>query len=272
VAFQGEHGAFSEEAALALLGNGVETVPRKTFENLFSAIDEGIADYILAPVENTLAGTVHRCYELLLESNLNIIGEVIIPIRHQLIGCHGSSFEEICVVESHAVALAQCEKFFQSNPQLERIATDDTAASIRRVVESKDKTRAAIGSLRAAEIYDGALLKENLEDHKENHTRFFLLTKKLQVEKEANKVSLVMRLSHTPGTLYQALKPFAERKINLVKLESCPIRGKPWEYHFYLDLQIGKDNEAIEEALEKLKQITAELKILGTYKSANRGK
>jgi prephenate dehydratase len=272
VAFQGEHGAFSEEAVLALLGNGIETVPRKTFENLFSAIDEEIADYILAPVENTLAGTVHRCYELLFESDLNVIGEVIIPIRHQLIGCLGSSLQDIRFVESHAVALAQCEKFFQSNAHLERIATDDTAASIRRVAKSKDRTHAAIGSLRAAEIYGGVVLKENIEDHKENYTRFFLLSEQRQVEKEANKVSIVMQLSNIPGALYQSLKSFAERNINLIKLESHPIRGKPWEYRFYLDFQISENQKAIEESLEELGQITTELKILGVYKSANRGK
>ena len=272
IAFQGERGAFSEEAAAGLLGSKIETVPRKTFETLFTAIEKGMADYILAPVENTLAGTVHRCYELLLESNLKVVGEVIIPIRHQLIGCHGSSFEEVRVVESHAVALAQCEKFFQANAHLERIATDDTAASIRRVVESKDKTRAAIGSLRAAEIYGGVVLKEDIEDHKENYTRFFLLSKTETEEKEADKISLVMQLKNAPGALYQALTPFAERSINLVKLESHPIRGKPWEYRFYLDFQISEDQKAVEETLKELEQITTELKILGVYKSANRGK
>lgn len=270
VGFQGEHGAFSEEAAITLLGDSIEPVPCRTFEVLFAAIEKGQVDCILAPVENTLAGTVHRCYELLLESKLQVIGEVVIPIHHQLISCYGSTLQTIRVVESHPVALAQCEKFFAANEHIERIATDDTAASIRHVVESKDKTIAAIGSKRAAEIYGGTVLKENIEDHKENYTRFFLLSTEAKVESDVNKVSLVMRLSHTPGALLDALKPFAERGINLVKLESYPIRGTPWEYRFYLDFQITQDDSEIEEALNELEKRTTELRILGRYKSANK--
>ena len=270
VGFQGEHGAFSQEAAIELLGNDIELIPCRTFEILFDAIEEGKADSILAPVENTLAGTVHRCYELLAESNLHVTGEVIIPIRHQLIGCTGSSLETIRVVESHPVALAQCQEFFFANKHLERIATDDTAASIRRVVESEDETKAAIGSKRAAEIYGGVILKENIESHKENYTRFFLLSKNEQTRNDADKVSLVLRLSHAPGALYHALKPFAERGINLLKLESCPIRGTPWEYRFYLDFQITQGDAEVEAALNEIKKMTTELKILGCYKSANK--
>lgn len=272
VAFQGERGAFSEEAAFSLLGSDMELLPRRTFESLFTSMSEVQADYIIAPVENTLAGTVHRSYELLAESNLHVIGEVIIQIRHQLIGCDGSVLDEIRTVESHPVALAQCDVFFASNPQLERIATDDTAASIRRVVESKDKTRAAIGSKRAAKIYGGKILKEHIESHKENYTRFFLLSKESINGEQADKVSLIIRLVHKPAALYHALKPFAEGEINLVKLESYPIRGTPWEYRFYLDLQITPNDYAFEEALEELKSLTTELKILGRYKSAVKGR
>lgn len=269
VGFQGEHGAFSEEAARILLGN-IELLPCRTFETLFESIEKGKADCILAPVENTLAGTVHRCYELLLESCLRVIGEVVIPIRHQLIGCNGSTLETIRTVESHPVALAQCENFFTENRHLERIATDDTAASIRHVVESKDKTIAAIGSKRASEIYGGTVLKENIEDHKENYTRFFLLSNEEKEQRDADKVSLVLRLAHTPGALLDALKPFAERGINLVKLESYPIRGTPWEYRFYLDFQITQSDSEIETALNELEKATTELRILGCYKSANK--
>lgn len=270
VGFQGEHGAFSEEAAIVLLGNDIEVVPCRTFESLFKSIEEGKVDSILAPVENTLAGTVHRSYELLVESDLQVVSEIIIPIQHQLISCAGSSLNTIRTVESHPVALAQCAEFFVKHQQLERVATDDTAASIRSVVESNDLSKAAIGSKRAALIYGGKILKENIEDHKENYTRFFLLSKGIKNSIEADKVSLVMRLSHAPGALYESLRPFAERGINLLKLESYPIRGKPWEYRFYLDVQITKEESQIEGALIELEKITSELKVLGKYKSANR--
>src|SRR5712691_7968015 len=144
VAFQGERGAFSEEAAVKLLGEEIQLVPRPTFESLFAAIDERVADYVLAPVENSLAGSVHRSYDLLLESSLHIMGEVIIPIGHHLIGCSGASFDAIRIVESHPVALAQCEHFFAAHPTLRRIATEDTAGSVARVVTQGDRTRAAI--------------------------------------------------------------------------------------------------------------------------------
>jgi len=270
VAFQGEHGAFSETAALWLLGESIETKPRPTFESLFEAINENEADLILAPVENTLAGTVHRSYELLIESGLHVIGECIIPIEHNLIGCDDSDLDSICVVESHPVALAQCENFFVANPQIERRASNDTAASVRRVVESRDKSIAAIASKRAAEVYGGKILKANIEDHKENYTRFFLLSNELKIEPEADKISLVVRLSHKPGALHNALKPFAEKGINLLKIESSPIKGTPWEYQFYLDLQSHIETKDMKNALEELGENTTEIKILGCYKSAQR--
>ncbi|MBZ5502433.1 MAG: hypothetical protein LAN59_09350 [Acidobacteriia bacterium] len=151
VAFQGERGAFSEEAAVKLLGEEITLVPRPTFEAAFSAIRDGVADYILAPIENSLAGSIHRSFDLLVESRLNIIGEVIIPIVHNLIGVPGAAFDDIAVVESHPVALAQCERFFSAHPQLKRIATEDTAGSVRDVVRAGDRTRAAIAGRRAAD-------------------------------------------------------------------------------------------------------------------------
>ena len=165
VAFQGERGAFSEEAAFKLLGENIALVPRLTFEAAFRAIFEGQADYLLAPIENSLAGSVHRSFDLLVDSNLNILGEEIIPIVHNLIGPPGSRFDEMRVVESHPVALAQCEHFFSEHPRLKRIATEDTAGSVRDVMAARDLTRAAIASRRAAELYGGVILREHLEDN-----------------------------------------------------------------------------------------------------------
>ena len=218
IAFQGARGAFSEEAAIKLLGEDTVLVPRGSFEAMFSAIDDGAADYILAPIENSLAGSVHRSFDLLVDSKLHIIGEVIIPIVHNLIAVPGSTFEQLTVVESHPVALAQCEKFFCQHPNLKRIATEDTAGSVAEVLRAGDRTRAAIAGRRAAEIYGGVILREHLEDNSENYTRFILLSSSHSVPEDADKLSLMFRLDHRPRALSLALEPFARRDINLMKI------------------------------------------------------
>ncbi|CAN5216290.1 MAG: prephenate dehydratase [Pyrinomonadaceae bacterium] len=268
VAFQGERGAFSEEAAVRLLGERITLVPRPTFESLFAAIAEAVADCALAPIENSLAGSVHRSYDLLLESSLHIAGEVIIPVRHYLIGCPGASLAAIKTVESHPVALAQCEHFFAAHPGLRRLATEDTAGSVAQVVKRGDSTRAAIAGKRAAEIYGGHILCERLEDHSENYTRFFLLTPSENLIDQADKLSLVVKLPHRPGALHHALEPFARRHIDLLKIESRPVRGQPWEYHFYLDLQAALNDAETAGALEELRARAVNVRLLGCYPSA----
>ncbi|MGH9745369.1 MAG: prephenate dehydratase [Candidatus Acidiferrales bacterium] len=268
IAFQGERGAFSEEAAVKLLGDGIALVPRGTFEAMFAAIDEGAADYILAPIENSLAGSVHRTFDLLIESRLSIIAEEIIPIAHNLIGVQGASIEQITTVESHPVALAQCEDFFRARPHLKRIATEDTAGSAREIVSAGDPTRAAIASWRAAEIYGGKILREHLEDNPENYTRFLLLGPSSKASDAANKLSLVFQTEHRPGALYHALEPFARRGINLMKIESRPIPGRPWEYRFYLDLQASTLDPEAAAAIVELEKQAVNLRILGSYVAA----
>ncbi|HVF87776.1 MAG TPA: prephenate dehydratase [Pyrinomonadaceae bacterium] len=268
VAFQGERGAFSEEAAIKLLGEEIQLVPRPTFEMLFSAVGEGIADRALAPMENSLAGSVVRSYDLLLESELLIEAEVIIPISHTLISCHGAMLDSVSVVESHPVALAQCERFFAAHPCIERIATDDTAASVRRVVERGDPARAAIASRRAAALYGGQILAEHLEDDAENYTRFVLLAPLPVVTDDADKISLAIQLKHQPGALYHALEPFARRGINLLKIESRPVKGRPWQYHIYLDLKAPARNNETDDALSELRSHAESVRPLGHYTSA----
>jgi prephenate dehydratase len=175
IAFQGEPGAFSEEAAMKLLGRQIELVPRPTFAALFSSLDEGVADYVLAPVENSLIGPISPAVEMLRASSLHIAGEIDISIEQHLIGCPDASLEEIESVESHPAALAQCQRFFAENPKVKRIESEDTAGSVARVIKAGDRTRAAIAGRRAAEIYGGRILKRNLEDKPGNHTRFLLL-------------------------------------------------------------------------------------------------
>ena len=274
IAFQGERGAFSEEAALKLLGADVTLVPCATFDATFSAIKRQAADYVLAPMENSLAGSVHRSFDLLVESGLHIVGEVIIPIVHNLIGVPRATLERIASVESHPVALAQCEQFFIAHPQLKRIPAEDTAGSVREVMRAADPTRAAIASRRAAELYEGVILLEHLEDDRENYTRFFLLApsaaqpQDLGAASAPDKISLVFQLAHKPGALHRALEPFARRNINMMKIESRPVHGRPWQYRFYLDLQAAASDPEFAAALAELALQAVELKILGSYKSA----
>jgi len=268
VAFQGERGAFSEEAAVKLLGEEIVLVPQPTFEATFAAVGDGLADYILTPIENTLAGSVHRAFDLLVESGLSIIGEVVIPISMNLIAPPGAVFERIAVVESHPVALAQCERFFSAHPRLKRVAAEDTAGSVREVMHAGDPARAAIASRRAAEIYGGTILREHLEDDPQNYTRFLFLSTSTNGAAPANYLYLVFQTPHLPGALHQALEPFARRGINLMKIESRPVHGRPWEYRFYLDLQASSSEPAAIEAIAELEKRAVNLRILGSYLSA----
>jgi prephenate dehydratase len=272
IAFQGERGAFSEEAAIKLLGESIQLVPRPTFEAMFSAIGEGLADYALAPIENSLAGSVHRSFDLLVESNLNITGEVIIPIVHNLIGLPGSRFESVEVVESHPVALAQCEQFFVTHPKLKRVVREDTAGSVREVMNGGDSKRAAIAGRRAAEIYGAAILRQHLEDNSENYTRFLLLSPSEESAIDADKLSLVFELDHRPGALHKSLEPFARRGINMMKIESRPVHGRPWQYRFYLDLQASCQDSDARAALDELVGLVVGLRVLGSYVSAKDSK
>lgn len=176
VAFQGEHGAFSEEAAIKLLGPEIELVPRPTFAALFRSLDEGVADYALAPIENNLIGIIRPSFDLLDQSSLVKTAEVIIPINQHLIGCPGASLAEIEEVQSHPAALAQCARFFVENPQIRKVEAEDTAGSVSYLIERGDHKLAAIAGRRAAELYGGSILKENIQDHQNNQTRFFLLS------------------------------------------------------------------------------------------------
>jgi chorismate mutase / prephenate dehydratase len=268
IAFQGAPGAFSEAAAVKLLGEEITLVGRPTFESLFAAIDDKSADYILAPIENSLAGFVHASFDLLLDSKLYVIGEVIIPISHCLIGCPGAAFETIAAVESHPVALDQCRRFLAANPQIKRIAADDTAGSVARVISRGDPTRAAIAGRRAAEKYGGMILLEHLEDSSENYTRFLLLSSSKDFPEDADQLSLVIELPHQPGALHSALEPFARRGIDLLKIEGRPVKGRPWEYCFYLDVRGAGDDREVIDALAELRQSRIETRILGVYRSA----
>jgi prephenate dehydratase len=273
VAFQGEAGAFSESAAVQLLGEGIKTVPRATFDAAFRATAEGQADALLVPVENTLAGSVVRVYDLLLESPLEMCGETILPIEHHLIARPGARFEEIRAVASHPMALAQCERFFLEHPAIKRVPAEDTAGSVREMMERQDKTAAAIAGRRAATHYGAEILRESIQDNAENFTRFVLLLPPEEARSyrraDARKVSLAMRLAHQPGALLASLEPFAKNRVNLLKIESRPIHGRPWEYQFFVDVD-AESKEQLEQALREVRAATSELRVLGSYQAARR--
>jgi len=274
VAFQGEPGAFSEAAAVQLLGDQITTVPRSTFDATFRAIAEDAADALLVPVENTLAGSVVRVYDLLLESPLEICGETILPIEHHLMACPGARFEDLRAVASHPMALAQCEHFFEAHPALKRVPAEDTAGSVREMMERGDKTQAAIAGRRATAHYGAIILRENIEDNAENFTRFVLLlppdqATKFRAGKNAKKMSLAMRLAHRPGALLASLEPFAKHGVNLLKIESRPIHGKPFEYQFFIDVE-AEHHDKLQKALQEVRAATSQLRVLGLYAAARR--
>jgi len=273
VAFQGEPGAFSEAAAIQLLGGEIRTVPRATFEAAFTAIAEGAADALLAPVENSLAGSVVRVFDLLMESRLAIVAETILPIEMQLIAAPGASLADIRSVASHPMALAQCERFFAAHPQWKRVPAEDTAGSVREALSRGDKSSAAIAGRRAAEHYHGVILAESIQDNAENFTRFVLLLPEKEsatwISPQAQKVSLAMRLAHRPGALLASLEPFAKHEVNLLKIESRPIHGRPWEYQFFIDVE-AQTPARLDAALAEVRSATSELRVLGRYVAASR--
>ncbi len=267
VAFQGERGAFSEEGAQVLFNHEVETVPSATFELLFSAVKDGRADYALSPLENSLAGHVTRCYDLLYESDLWIQAEIVRPIHHCLIGVRGARIDSLKIVQSHPVALAQCEAFFVANPQIKRVVAEDTAGSVREVTERGDRTVAAIAGAHAASVYNATILRSNIEDFPENFTRFVLLGPRPAEIPDANKHSLAVKLRHESGSLYHALEPFAKYGINLANLLCRPIKRSPWHYLFFLDF-LAAPSESTQAALQQLRNMADEVRVLGSYHAA----
>jgi len=265
VAFQGERGSFSEEAAYKLLGRRIKVKPCETFEAIFDNVVSGKARYCLAPIENTLAGSVHENYDLLLSNDLHIVGEVSLRIVHNLIAPPGTALRDVTQVYSHPVALAQCGEFFKRHSKIERIPFYDTAGAVKMLAERRPPGAAAIASRIAAEVYRARILATHLEDHRENFTRFLLLSKRPQVAAKANKVSIVFSTRNAPGALYKCLSVFALRDIDLTKLESRPLRGRPFEYLFYLDFLGHLKEERCRNALSHLGEVTNFLRVLGCY-------
>lgn len=264
VAFQGEPGAYTEEAAFRFFGKVTEGYPCNTLDEVFEAVEVGDVPFAAVPVENSLEGSITRAYDLLLDSPLMICGETELRISHCLIGGPGATLDSIKKVYSHPQALGQCRSFL-SHLDCELIPESDTAGSVRMIKEQNLADSAAIASARAAEIYGMKIVAKEIEDNPHNFTRFFILSREDAMPTGNDKTSIVFSLKHKPGALYDCLKEFAARNINLTKLESRPTRHQPWEYNFYMDISGHHQDKEIQAALQKLDELSIFIKVLGSY-------
>ncbi len=270
VAFQGEVGAFSFTAARKFFRSEIEPRPFERFRQVFEALATGTVTHAVVPIENTLYGSIHENYDHLVQYGLKISGETTVRISHQLIALPGVAFEDIGRVFSHPVALDQCRHFFSEFPHIAPVSFYDTAGSVKMLIEQRFTDAAAIASEISAEIYGGSILKKNIEDNSGNFTRFFLLSKQIQLTDQIQivdswKTSLVFSMPNVPGALFKAMACFALRDLNLTKIESRPIRDKPWEYLFYLDVSGCIESPNVNKAVLHLQELTSFLQVLGSY-------
>jgi arogenate/prephenate dehydratase len=265
IAFQGEPGAYSEAAARRFEPDG-DVLPCRSFEEVFAAVSAGRASHGVLPMENSIGGSIHRNYDLLVEHELPIVGEIELPVDHCLLARSGTKLSDLTAVYSHPQALAQCEEYLRRMTGVEIIAVYDTAGGAKMVAEGTRADAGAIASRRAGEVFGLEVLAEGIQDYAANITRFVVVARSGSVPDDANKTSLVFALKSTPGALFRALSCFALRDINLTKLESRPIRGRPWEYMFYADVDIARHSLAYGRAAAQLGEFTEWVRTLGSYK------
>ena len=267
VGFQGELGAYSEEAIIQHFGEEAQPVPKPYIKDVFLAVENGEADLGLVAVENSLEGTIVRTFDYLLERNLKIMGETVLRVVHCLIANKGVRLEDLKRAYSHPQALGQSRVYLEKH-DLEAVLWYDTAGSVKMIKEEGHSDAAAIASARAAEVYDMAILDRGLETSNENFTRFFVIGKE-EVEPTGNdKSTIAYIVDHRPGTLLDSLRAFASKRLNLAKIESRPIPGRPWEYTFFVDIEAHREDPMMKEALVELEESTNFIKILGSYPRA----
>ena len=268
VGYQGNHGTFSEIAALDyFVGQSFEPYGCRNFVEIMEKVEAGTFDYAVIPVENTTTGIISRSYDLFYQYQIQAVGEINVPIRHNLITVSGAKIEEIQKIYSHPEALSQCQDFFFTHPSFIPCTFQDTARSGKYVKECGNPTIAAIGSWRAAEYYDLPIARKDVQDSDCNITRFLVVTAHSYQDQEADKTSLMVVLKHRPGSLYNILGILAKNGIDIVRLESRPIVGKPFEYRFYIDFYGNCWKREIQEVLHEMEMRCEEMKIIGCYKS-----
>jgi prephenate dehydratase len=266
VAFQGELGAYSELAAREFFGADVQVSPTQTFSEVFDKVASKQCDAAMIPIENSLAGSIHENYDLLMEHDLHIVGELKLRIVHHLIVNPGVKLEDVKRVISHPQALAQCRDFIRKLGHVKSEPVYDTAGAVRDLKESGDRTTAAIASAQAAVDYELDVLASSIESNHENYTRFLAVSRE-PASTAGEKISIAFALLHKPGMLFKGLGVFALRDIDLLKIESRPLMGTPWEYLFYVDLSGDLDDSNIQKALDHMRELTSVLRILGCYPS-----
>ena len=266
VVYHGVPGAFSHRACVQFFGENTHSQHCSSFREVFEQVDTGNAAFGIIPVENSLTGSIHENYDLLLEYDLKIVGEITLRIKHNLIAKEGTGIDDIKTVYSHPQVFQQCREYLEKHPEWDLVACQDTASSVQRVKESDNLHEAAIASKEAADLYNMKVLEEGIETNPRNYTRFVVISRDEFLNGQKNKSSIIYSVSNKPGALYETLKIFADNQINLVKLESRPIHSQPWEYLFYVDVEIDIMDEEYREVLEQLKAKTEFFKILGSYR------
>jgi arogenate/prephenate dehydratase len=266
IAYQGEPGAYSEAAALRY-SDHADVLPCESFDEVFQAVADGRATHGILPVENSIGGSIHRNYDLLIEHDLPIVGEVELPIQHYLLALPGTSIEQIARIYSHPQALAQCERFLRELPGVRVNATYDTAGSAKLIKEQQLRDAGAIASERAAAVFGLDVLRSDIQDYSDNITRFLLISRVSDPEAVADKTTIVFALDNQPGALFKALSVFALRDLDLTKVESRPIRGRPWEYLFYIDIPVSRQDLRCARALVHLAEFARTVRTLGSYPS-----
>ena len=266
IAFQGEPGAYSEAAALTY-SPGATVLPCPSFEEVFAAVADERASHGVLPMENSIGGSIHRNYDLLVDHLLPIVGEVELRVDHCLLGLPGTKLQDVKVVYSHPQALAQCEKALAEMRDVDVVAVYDTAGAAKMVRDGGRADAAAVASRRAGDVFGLAVLRESIQDFADNITRFCVIAKDAPEIPDANKTSIVFALHSKPGALFKALAGFALRDINLTKLESRPLRGRPWEYAFYVDVEVPRTHPGCERALADLAEFSHWVRTLGSYRA-----
>jgi prephenate dehydratase len=265
VAFQGELGSFSHRASIKIFGSKNVSVHCTSFEEVFEAVARKKAELAVIPIENTLAGSIHKNFDLLAHHSLEVIAETSLRVEHSLIVHKGIQLRRIRNIYSHPVALEQCTRLLRRLKGVEKNSFYDTAGSVKFIRDHGLKDAGAIASEEAARIYGMTVLKRGIEDDPENYTRFLALARRRNFTRGGEKTSIVFGLRNEAGILFKALSVFALRNIDLTKIESRPIRGTPWEYLFYLDLQIDVRSKECIHALRHLRELAPYLKVLGSY-------